>query len=169
MVDGREQAIPMPNFNWQQIPEAKCIKWTGERVTAVLTCSGHVEFFRELAHPRPGVWELVDRFMGPAEHKLEWFFHFAPGLSLQLHEGEHVLTVLREGCPFLIMHMPSNGIRYQLRDTWYSYQYAFKQGNQGLHAQWQGGLEGEGVSFHWQFQLVNERRLPGEVTQVHLA
>ncbi len=64
MVDGREQAIPMPNFNWQQIPEAKCIDWTGERVTGALTYSGQVEFIRELAHPRPGVWELVDKFTG---------------------------------------------------------------------------------------------------------
>ena len=61
MVDDREQATPMPNFNWQQIPEARCVDWTGNRVTAALTDSGQVEFIRELAHPRPGVWELVDK------------------------------------------------------------------------------------------------------------
>ena len=112
MVDGREQAIPMPNFNWQQIPEAKCIDWTGKRVTGALTYSGQVEFIRELAHPRPGVWELVDKFTGQDEHKMEWFFHFAPGLDLQLQEGEHTLTVLREGRPFLIVHIPENGIQF---------------------------------------------------------
>jgi hypothetical protein len=160
MIDGREQAVPMPYFNWQQIPEAKCIDWTGKRVTAALTYSGQIEHIRELAHPRPGVWELVDKFTGHDEHRLEWFFHFAPGLDLQLDEGEHTFTVLKEGCPFLIVHMPDDGIRSQLRDTWFSYQYGVKQSNQELYAQWQGELEGNDKSFHWQFQLVNERSLP---------
>jgi hypothetical protein len=160
MVDGREQAKPMPFFSWRQVPEARCIDWIGERVTAALTYSGQVEFIRELAHPRPGVWELVDKFTGHAEYKLEWFFHFAPGLDLQLQEGKHTLTVLKESHPFLIMHLPDNGIRPQLKNTWYSYQYGVKQSNLGLYAQWQGELEGEGVSFHWQFQLANERPLP---------
>jgi hypothetical protein len=159
-IDGREQAIPMLHFNWQQVPEAKCIEWTGKRVIGALTYSGQVEFTRELTHPRSGVWELVDMFSGHAEHSLEWFFHFAPGLDLQLQEGEHTLTVLKENHPFLIMHLPDKEIRSQLRDTWYSYQYGVKQSNRGLVAQWQGELEGEGVSFHWQFQLVNERPLP---------
>ena len=37
MIDGRDQATPTPNFNWQRIPEANCIAWTGNGVTGVLT------------------------------------------------------------------------------------------------------------------------------------
>lgn len=159
-IDGREQAIPRPNFNWQQIPEAKCIDWTGGRVTGALNCSGNVDFIRELAHPQPGVWELVDKFVGHGEHKMEWGFHFAPGLDLHLDEGEHTLTVLKESRCFLMVHMPDKGIHSQLRDTWYSDQYGVKQSNRGLVAQWQGELQSEGVAFHWQFQLVNARLLP---------
>jgi hypothetical protein len=162
LVDGCEQAIPMPYFSWRQVPEAKEIDWTGKRVVGALTNPDRVEFVRELAHPRPGVWELVDKFIGPDEHRLEWFFHFAPGLNVQLDEGEHTFTVFKEGCPFLIGHMPDAGIRSQLRETWFSYQYGVKQSNLGLHAQWQGELEGNDKSFHWQFQLVNARPLPKE-------
>lgn len=155
LVDAREQAIPMPNFNWQQISEAKCIDWTGERVKAGLTDSGQVEFIRELTHPRPGVWELVDKFTGHDEHIIEWFFHFAPGLDLQLNIEQHTLTVLKEGRSFLIVHIPDKGIRSHLRNTWSSYQYGVKQTSEGLSGAWRGELEGEGTSFHWRFQLGN--------------
>jgi hypothetical protein len=160
LVDGRDQAVPMPNFNWKQVSEAKCVDWTGKRVTGAMTYASQVEFIRDLAHPRPGVWELVDKFTGHDEHILEWFFHFAPGLDLQLDRGEHTLTVLKEGQSFLIVHIPDNGIRPQLRNTWFSYQYGIKQSNRGLYAQWQGAMKGEGVSFHWQFKLADERPLP---------
>ena len=156
MVDGRDQAVPLPNFNWQQVPEARFIDWTRERVTGALTCSGHVDFFRELAHPQPGVWELVDTPKGHAEHSIEWFFHFAPGLDLQPGSGEQTLTVLKESRPFLIVHMPDNRIHYELRDDWYSYQYGNKQSNRVLYARWQGDLDSECASFHWQFALANK-------------
>jgi hypothetical protein len=157
MVDGREQAIPKPYFNWRQVPEAKCIDWTGERVIGTLTYSGPVMFMRELAHPQSGVWHLVDKFKGHDEHVMEWFFHFVTGLDLQLNAEEHVLTVLKEGRSFLIVHIPDNGILCQLRNDWYSYKYGVKQRNRVLYARWQGKLENEGISFHWKFQLFREQ------------
>lgn len=156
-VDGHDQAIPMPNFNWKHVPEAKCIEWNGTRVRGVLTYPSQVEFSRQLVHPRPGVWELVDRFIGRGEHVMEWFFHFAPDLELDLHEEGHALTVLMNGQSFLIVHLPNGGVRPQLRDGWYSCQYGVKQCNRELYAQWQGELNGDGVPFHWRFQFVNER------------
>ena len=159
LIDGREQAIPMPNFNWHQVPEAKCIGWTGKRVIGAMTYSGQVEFIRELAHPRSGVWELVDRFIGHDEHSMEWFFHFAPGLDLQLDQGDSKVSVLKEGKPFLIVNIPQVGIRCQMRNDWYSCQYGVKQHNHVLYAQWQGELNCEGMLFRWQFRLVNDSLL----------
>jgi hypothetical protein len=159
LIDGREQAIPMPNFNWHQVPEAKCIDWTGKRVIGAMTYSGQVEFTRELAHPRSGVWELVDRFIGHDEHSMEWFFHFAPGLDLQLDQGDSKVTVLKEGKPLLIVNIPQVGIRCQMRNDWYSCQYGVKQHNHVLYAQWQGELNCEGMLFRWQFRLVNDSLL----------
>lgn len=167
MVDRREQAKPMPYFNWKQIPKARCINWNKERLAAAMICSNRVEFTRELTHTQPGIWELADRFTGNAEHQLEWFFHFAPGLELQMCEGEHTLTVLKQHLPFLVMHLPGNGIRFQVRDSWYSYQYGVKQSNLELYGQWQGQLDGKGVWFHWQFQHANERLLSKEGIRVN--
>jgi hypothetical protein len=156
MIDGRDQALPMPNFNWRQIPEAKCIAWTGKRVTGALTYSGPVEFTRELTHPRPGVWDLVDQFVGDGAHEIECFFHFAPGLELDLQEDRHTLTVLKDGQPFVIVHIPTEGLRPQLSDAWYSDQYGVKQRNRGLVARWEGELQGNAASFRWAFRLIQE-------------
>ena len=160
MVDGSEQAIPMPYFNWQQVPESRCIDWAGKRVTGALTYSGPMTLMRELSLSQSGVWELVDKFTGHDEHSMEWFFHFAPGLDLQVQEGVPKIKVLKEGKPFFEVHIPHNGICCQLRDDWHSYKYGVKQRNRVLYGHWQGKLQGEGLSFHWKFQLVNERSLP---------
>lgn len=160
LIDSCEQAIPMPYFNWRQISEAKCIDWTGKRVIGALTNSGRVEFVRELAHPRPDVWELIDKFKGQDKHSMEWIFHFAPGLDLQQDEKDPKIVVLKEGKPFLTVNIPHNGIRCQMRSDWYSCKYGVKQRNRRLHAQWQGELNSKGALFRWQFRLVNERPLP---------
>lgn len=159
VIDGHDQAIPLPNFNWSQISSARCIDWTGKCVTGTLFCQGEVEVTRELAHPQPGIWSLVDTIAGHAEHSIEWFFHFAPGLDLQFVEQEHAITVCNEGQPFLNVRLPDNRIRTRLRDTWFSYQYGVKQLNRGVYAIWQGELPEEGVSFHWEFQLVKDELL----------
>jgi hypothetical protein len=155
MIDGHDQAIPLHKFSWKHVPEARCVEWNGARVRGVLTYSGPVEFSRELRHPRPGVWELVDKFTGRGEHMVEWFFHFAPGLELNLDESRQTVTVLKDARLYVIVHIPNGGVRPQLRDSWYSHQYGLKQCNRELYAQWHGELDGNGVSFHWRFQLVD--------------
>jgi hypothetical protein len=159
-IDGREQAIPMPNFNWQQVPQAKCTDWTEKEAIGSLAYPNNIHFTRRLVHPRPGVWELVDTFAGHDEHKMEWNFHFAPDLNLQLNEAEHMLTVLKEGQPFVIVRIPGNGIHPELRNGWFSYNYGVKRCNRALYGRWQGNLDGQGVLFHWQFQLANRIPLP---------
>jgi hypothetical protein len=154
MIDGFEQAKPMAYFNWQQIPDAKCLEWTGKRVTGALTCVGQVEFIRELAHPQPGIWDLVDKFIGRAGHKLEWFFHFAPGLDIQPNAAGCSFTVFKDGQPFLILQAPDNGMCFEARDTWYSDRYGSKQPNRELYAQWRGEVDDRNTIFRWQFKLL---------------
>ena len=76
MIDGNDQAIPLRKFNWKQVPESHCIDWNGERARGVLACSGQVEISRELAHPRAGIWELVDTFTGSARAHAGVVFSF---------------------------------------------------------------------------------------------
>jgi hypothetical protein len=155
MLDGQDQAVPMANFNWQHIPEAKCLDWTGKSVTGIINYSG-VEFTRKLTHPQPGVWILDDKFKGYDEHKIDWFFNFAPGFDFELLERDQTLRVFNKGLPFLTLQIPGDGISVKMTAAWYSYNYGAKQGNQRLHAQWQGRLTGNEQLFQWQFKRIND-------------
>jgi hypothetical protein len=97
---------------------------------------------------------LIDTVTGPAEHLLEWFFHFAPGLELDLHQEGHRVTVLKDGRSYLTLDIADGGVRSERRESWYSPHYGAKECNQVLYAQWKGEL-GDGVSFRWRFQLVH--------------
>jgi hypothetical protein len=151
MIDGREQAIPYPSFNWQRVPEAKCIDWTGEHVTGALTYSGQVEFIRELAHPRPGVWELVDRFTGHDEsHKVSWFFYFAAGLTLRWVDISESVIVEEHGKPYVVV-FPPKGVCVEIKSGWSSRSYGKKEPNPMLQAIWRGEIPSGSIDFCWKF------------------
>jgi hypothetical protein len=166
-VDGREQAVPMPLFNWQQVPVANCLQWTGTRVIGALCFPGQVKWVRMLDHPRPGFWELVDTFTGRADHSLEWFFHYAPGLELNADGGKQEVKVIKGSNPFLVMQMPDQSIQYEIRESWFSYQYGAKEINSEFSANWEGSLNEEGMSFHWRFELVDSQHLKGKRSRVN--
>lgn len=167
VIDGRDQAVPVPNFNWREVPEAQCLEWGGDRVTGVLTSPTQVEFSRALVHPRPGVWEVVDRFAGSGAHTMEWFFHFVPGLELDLHQDGRGITVLRDGVAFLLVQLPEGGVQAERRESWYSREYGVKERNRELHARWQGELYPDGRAFHWSFQLADESLSAAGAASVH--
>lgn len=158
MVDGHDQAVPKPNFNWRQVSDARCVGWSENQVTGAIQF-GEVEFTRTLHHPCPGIWTLNDKFVGFGEHKLEWFFNFAPGLDVELFEKDNALKVFKKGLPFLVMHMPEKLLHVQMINAWYSCQYGVKQSIQRMCAQWLGGLEENGEGFHWRFELVDAERV----------
>lgn len=154
MIDGCGQAVPLPNFNWQQVPEAKCIDWSGARVTGALTYPGRVEFIRELAHPRPGVWEVVDKFSGQNEaHEVSWSFHFAPGLTLRQDNSSANVIVEQRGEPY-VMILPPAGVRLEIGNSWYSYSYGQKEPNPILRANWEGEISSNSTDFCWKLARV---------------
>jgi len=154
IVDGCDQATPIPYFNWRNIPNAKCIEWTEKHISAELSPQNNVVFSRQLSHLKPGDWKLIDKFKGHDEHMLEWFFHLSPNLDLLPSERLDTFTVLRNSQPFIKISVPENVTVTQLNDSWYSNQYNVKEKNLGIYGKWQGILDGEGASFQWQFQLI---------------
>jgi hypothetical protein len=159
-VGGCEQAVPLSHFNWQRLPQARCKAWTETRVTGVLAYPDGVEFQREVVHPRRGVWKVIDGFTGCDDRLLEWYFHFAPGLELQLDELDMTVKVIKNGRPFLLMHIPWQGLRAQLRDSWYSSQYGAKQSNRELYVRREGDGPGSAASFEWTFELLDHGPVP---------
>jgi hypothetical protein len=157
MVDGCEQATPIPYFKWQHVPEAKCINWTERFVIGWLPCSDQVEFIRELSHPGPGKWELVDRFSGhTGAHDLSWFFHFAAGLTLAWIDSSESVMVEENGRPY-VMVFPPKGVSVEICDDWVSSSYGNKDRNQVLRGRWKGDISSaSGVNFCWKFMNVTK-------------
>jgi hypothetical protein len=118
-----------------------------------MLCSDNINWARTLNHPQAGVWEIEDEFSGAAIHKIEWYFHFAPNLQLELDENACTLKVREEGRLFVTVTLPERGIRFQIRDSYYSHNYGQKQINCQLYGVWHGNLRTEGIAFGWLFRL----------------
>ena len=150
-IDGREQALPNPQFNWQQIPMAQCVDWNENRVIGSLTYSNQVKFIRELSHPEPGIWEIYDTFIGQGKtHEVSWYFHFASDLTLFQHEISKNLVVKDNGKPYVEV-IPPQDISIEFKSDWVSDNYGKKELNPMLHCIWRGEIPNSGTKFCWKF------------------
>ncbi len=151
MVDDQEQAVVLPEFCWENVPEAKCTNWNGTSVTGAMTCSPGVEFARELSHPQPGTWELVDKFTGKDEfHSLSWFFHFAAGLTVYMADNSERVIVEDHGNPFVTIYPPKS-VSVEIKKDWGSNCYGKKERIPVLQASWKGEVLSSSISFYWKF------------------
>jgi len=155
MVDGHEQASPRDEFAWQDVPQAKCLAWEGERVVGAMQTAPGVWHRREVHHPCSGRWEVADCLEGEGIHELSWFFHFAPDLSLRWCDGSEHLSVERHGVPCMLI-VPPAGVQVHIKCGWYSPSYGQKESNSLLAATWHGGIPIGGVRFGWKFLYVGE-------------
>lgn len=145
LIDGKEQAIPDGYFSWRGIPHAACEHWSEGRVRGVTEVSG-VTVIREINHPAPGAWRITDMLSGQGEHTIEWFFHFGPGLRLNIM-ASHRVELSRPGNSSLRLCTPD--VALSIEEGWISPTYGFKQRNEVLHGCWRGDLSG-GHSFIWE-------------------
>jgi hypothetical protein len=157
MVDGYEQARPLPHFGWQDVPKAECLAWEGRRVVGVMQAAPGVRHRREVNHPQTGVWEITDRVEGEGIHALSWFFHFAPDLSLHPGGADECVVVEEHGSPFVVV-VPPTGVHLEIKSGWYSLRYGHKEPNPLLLATWRGEIPVGELSFAWKFQYVDEAR-----------
>ena len=154
LIDGKDQAVPINEFFWTQVPKATCECWDGNRIIGNLSVHG-VTIRREIYHPVPGSWRIADVLSGQGKHSIEWFFHFAPDISLRWdHSPEH-LIVEACGIPYAIITLPQD-VEAHVESGWYSPKYGHKERNLVLVATWQGEISNDGICFDWIFQYVGE-------------
>lgn len=145
-VDQSDQAFPEPNFNWRHVKEARCISWDAQQVSGEFSFDA-VTFRRTLFHPHRGVWCLDDVFTGNDEHTFDWYFNFAPGLTLQ--QDACVFKIFQGGDLLASIEIPFEITTLEQTTGWYSKTYAVKKPITTLHAQWHGNMSEQGISFHW--------------------
>jgi hypothetical protein len=156
-IDGSDQAVPINDFFWSQVPRATCEHHNGQSVRAILPDIRGVRVEREIHHPVSGVWHIEDSLSGEGEHAIEWFFHFAPDLSLRLDDLSESLVVEERDSPYLIITPPPD-VRLDISSGWYSSRYGHKEPNPLLVAAWRGTMPVGGTRFCWKFRYAVKER-----------
>ncbi|MHB0879238.1 MAG: heparinase II/III family protein, partial [Anaerolineae bacterium] len=146
-VDGFDQARPGNAFSWEGVPEARCLEWTGERVVGTMTLAGGVTHTRALERQAAASWLVEDSFEGPGGHRIEWFFHCAPGCRLEVGGDGGILIHRRHDT---IRCQADAGVRLRAGDGWASPSYGRREHTDVLIGEWQGTLSPR-VVFRWRF------------------
>ena len=154
LIDGKDQAVPINEFFWVQVPTAACEYWNENRIMCTLDIHG-VTVKREIYHPISGSWHIADTLSGQGDHNVEWFFHFAPDLSLRRDRTFEHLTVEACGTPYVVIKPPQE-VEMRIERGWYSPKYGHKERNPALVATWRGEIPIDGIRFDWHFRYVGE-------------
>jgi hypothetical protein len=103
-VDGEDQSVKAGNFLWLQHAEARVevFETLPEGARLVATHNGYERLSDPVKHRRQWVYDAVrkrlvvtDAVECKAPHRLEWFWHFAPGCGVSV--GANTLVARREG------------------------------------------------------------------------
>lgn len=156
MVDGYEQARPLPFFRWLDVPTAECLAWKKNKVMGGMQSAPGVWHQREVYHPQTGVWEIKDHITSDGKHTLTWFFHFSPVLTL-CRDAENSLMIKEKDKPFVILSAPED-VKLKIKTGWYSRYYNDKKTNPLLLATWNGAIPLNGLNFVWKFQYAEDGR-----------
>jgi len=103
-VDGEDQSIAAGNFLWLQHAQARVESFesTEDSVRMVASHTGYERLEDPVRHRRTWVYErrlrklrITDDVQCREAHRLEWFWHFAPGCGVSV--GANTLVARREG------------------------------------------------------------------------
>jgi hypothetical protein len=161
MIDGVEQAQPVNDFAWKDVPLAEVISWDGLSLVGALQYKHNIRHERSITLKSSGRWQVIDLVHAfPGIHHLEWHFHFAPALSLDSSQGSQSILAVNEGKPFAGIFSPS-GVSISTINSWYSKNYGIRQPASVLHGNWQGEIPQNGIRFTWEFFRMNSFNYPG--------
>ncbi len=139
VVDGKDQARPVDWFKWRAVPEVRLERTISTSLldyasgfhSGYLSLSQPVEHRRRVIFVKADYWILCDELLGTGTHHLDFFFHFAPGITIE-PEGIGYLAS-RGKQRFLFLPLPSEA-SWRVVDGeespiqgWYSEGYGHRQ------------------------------------------
>jgi heparinase II/III-like protein len=139
VVDGQDQANPVDFFKWRAAPEVRLehSASTGLLDYAVGVHSGYMRLLQPVEHRRriifvkPEYWIISDELAGQGTHHLEFFFHFAPGVTIE--QDDEGWLALKDGGRFrLVPAAPGVSFRVVAGEEspfqgWYSGDYGHRE------------------------------------------
>lgn len=131
-VDQLDQAIPETPFSWSSLPVVAAEKWEAGKMFTLF--SGSHSGYRRLSDPvlhrrmifhvDSEYWLVRDELCGQSEHDLEIFWHFAPGLTVEIEDG--CLYIAREDQQFALLSSEASGWATNAEEGWFSPAYGEK-------------------------------------------
>lgn len=153
IIDECEQALPLNEYAWKNVPQAKCLIWNEKRVIGGIHTENNILHQREIYHPCSGMWEINDHIEGEMLHCLKWNFHFSPMLSVKQSTSRKYIVKNQENLCALVV--TPKKLSVQLGFSWHSSRYGYKEPNFLLEGNWLGEIPLEGIDFNWKFQQIN--------------
>lgn len=157
-IDSFDQATPTDWFKWRDLPRI-CLQESlshGRLDYAVGVHSGYERLPQPVSHRRcvlfvkPEYWLVSDELTGSGEHQASIFFHFAPGVSVQLMDHGCLAT---NGTERFLLLFVAPGARFRLAtgeespiQGWYSTDYGHRQPATVLLGEFQSTMPQQ---FHW--------------------
>ncbi len=122
-VDNLDQAVAEGPFAWSHIPKVAAETWLNGKTFDYFV--GSHDGYRRLAapvvhrrsifHVKGGLWLVRDQAEGEGRHRLEVFWHFAPGLEVAQERGAVFAKSARPGDS---MHGPSIALLTDPNSEW---------------------------------------------------
>lgn len=150
-IDAFEQAIPDGPFAWRGIMHADCLQWDKDGLIGRIHYPARVTHTRELLHPHPAAWYIIDRIDAPGHHQIEWFFHFHPDIRLGMLDVDELFGLYKGGRQVFRLRIPNKKLAVSLFEGWYSPVYGQRIRNPVLQATWEGEIGPDAISFTWSF------------------
>jgi uncharacterized heparinase superfamily protein len=150
MVDGVEQNEVNPEWIFRMFekadPKHLAFEHEGDNVLYRGAHSGYARLDNPVAHERGfrfntanGVLQIEDILQGTGAHKLQWFFHAAPGVDIAL-DGPGKAFITTAAGRVRLSHDPR--LSAAIEDSWVSPSYGAKRASKRLVLNWQGELGG---------------------------
>jgi hypothetical protein len=134
-VDGLDQSDPKGPFSWGSSPQVQVERWTTGR-TFDLFAGKHKGYCRRaegVTHRRwifflkPRFWLIRDRAEGSGRHRLDLFWHLAPGLSELMRNEAAIVLGTREKRGLALLTTGGDGWSREIRRGWFSPVYGKKE------------------------------------------
>jgi hypothetical protein len=134
-VDGVSQAVPTSPFSWQHLPRVGTDLW---KVGGTFACfQGHHTGYGRLPEPvthRRSVYYVKSRFWlirdlaeGEGEHRLDLFWHFAPGIRLSRQVGNAFMFGINHGPVLSVLAPEGHSWSQEVNPGWHSPVYGQKE------------------------------------------
>jgi hypothetical protein len=134
-VDGLSQAVPTSPFSWQQLPRVRTDLW---RVGEKFACfQGHhtgygrlpkpVTHRRSIYYVKSRFWLIRDIAEGQGEHRLDFFWHFAPGIRLDCQTGNAFMFGINHDPGLSILATEGHKWSQEVIPGWHSAVYGQKK------------------------------------------